>query len=46
MEIKEYLKSKGIEFKTFKHAPVYTCEEAKKERIYGDIMGYIPKIFF
>ena len=30
MEIKSYLTSLGIKFKTFSHPPVYTCEEAKR----------------
>ena len=30
MEVKEYLAKIGISFRTFKHPPVYTCEEAKK----------------
>lgn len=46
MEIKGYLKSLGIKFREFKHAPVYTCEEAKKERIYGDIKGVHSKNLF
>jgi len=30
MDIKRYLKQLEAEFKTFKHPPVFTCEEAEK----------------
>ena len=46
MEIKQYLKSLNIEFKEFKHNPVFTCEEARKERIYDDIRGIHSKNLF
>ncbi len=44
MEIKEYLKSLGINFKTFSHPPVYTCEEA--EEYNKEIKGIHSKNLF
>jgi Ala-tRNA(Pro) deacylase len=32
MKIKDYLKKHKIEFKEFKHKPLYTCEQAEKCR--------------
>tara|TARA_Y100000034_G_scaffold134009_1_gene201276 strand:- start:1595 stop:2068 length:474 start_codon:yes stop_codon:yes gene_type:complete len=46
MEIKEYLKLNGIIFKEFSHAPVFTVEEAKDQRVYEDIRGIHSKNLF
>lgn len=46
MDIKSYLKEKGIEFKSFEHPPVFTCEEAEKQRIYAEIRGIHSKNLF
>ena len=44
MEIKEYLKDIGVEFKIHKHPPVYTCEEM--EKYVEDINGIHSKNLF
>jgi Ala-tRNA(Pro) deacylase len=46
MDIKNYLTEKGIEFKSFEHPAVYTCEEAEKQRIYTEIRGTHSKNLF
>jgi Ala-tRNA(Pro) deacylase len=46
MEIKKYLQSLEINFKEFKHKPVFTCEEAEKEGIYEKIKGVHSKNLF
>ncbi len=46
MDIKQYLKNLNIEFRTFSHAPVFTCEQARKERIYENIKGIHCKNLF
>ncbi|MBI4447918.1 prolyl-tRNA synthetase associated domain-containing protein [Candidatus Woesearchaeota archaeon] len=44
MDVKEYLKEKGIRFQTFTHPPVYTCEEAAKYN--SNIRGIHSKNLF
>jgi len=46
MEIKGYLREKGIKFKEFKHPAVYTCEEAEKFHVYDKIRGIHSKNLF
>ena len=44
MEIREYLKSLGIEFKEFQHEAVFTSEAA--EKICKDVKGIHSKNLF
>ncbi len=46
MEIKAYLKNLNIKFKEFRHRPVFTVEEAKKERLNEKIRGIHSKNLF
>ncbi len=46
MDVKEYLISKGIKFKEFKHKAVYTVEEAKNEEILKNVRGVHCKNLF
>ena len=46
MEIREYLKEKGISFKEFEHEAVFTCEESKKLNIRTDMQGMHAKSLF
>jgi Ala-tRNA(Pro) deacylase len=46
MNIKTYLQELGINFKIFKHPPVFTCEQARKHRIYENIRGIHSKNLF
>ena len=46
MNIKEYLKKLGVEFREFKHKPVFTVEEAKKERTCENLRGVHSKNLF
>lgn len=44
--IKQYLKEKQIEFKSFEHPAVYTCEEAEKHSYTQGIKGIHSKNLF
>jgi len=46
MEIKEYLKNKGITFKEVTHQAVYTVEESKKLNIHDELKGIHSKNLF
>lgn len=46
MDVKTYLNNKGIPFTSFSHSPVFTCEEAEKERAYEKIRGIHSKNLF
>ena len=45
-EVKEYLKKQGIICKVFKHPPLFTCEQAKKDPTYHQIQGIHSKNLF
>jgi len=46
MDVKEFLKNNNINFKTFTHPPVFTCQEADKHLIYSNIKGIHSKNLF
>ena len=42
----DWLKEKDISFKSFEHPAVYTCDEAKQQRVYTNIRGIHSKNLF
>lgn len=46
MNIKNYLKKLSINFREYRHAPVFTVEQAKKERTYENMQGKHCKTLF
>lgn len=46
VDIKEYFKDRAIQYTVFAHAPVFTVEEAKRERLHEKIRGVQCKNLF
>ena len=44
--VKDWLTTKEISFKSFEHPAVFTCEEAKQQNVYKDILGIHSKNLF
>ncbi len=46
MDPKTYLEDIGVSFKEYTHGAVFTCEEARQERIYMELKGIKSKNLF